>query len=89
MRWSEFSTKECVDMVNGEKIGSFSQADLTFHPQTGKIETVLVPTQTSWFKKNKHEVELSWKVIKKIGPEMVLVDTSSNRLTAKGETSFK
>lgn len=81
MRWSEFSSKECVDLVNGERLGSFNHADLSFHPQTGKIESIFVPTQTSWFNKNKHEVELSWRTIKKIGPEMVLVDPSSRHST--------
>lgn len=84
MRWSEFSSKECIDLVNGEKLGSFSQADLSFHPQTGKIESIFIPTQTSWFKKHKYEVEISWKTIKKVGPEMVLVDPASNRNSIKG-----
>ncbi|MBA4494384.1 YlmC/YmxH family sporulation protein [Paenactinomyces guangxiensis] len=76
MRWSEFSEKECVDLVNGEKLGNFSRADLTFHPHTGKIESILIPVSASWFKKNTHKVELSWKMIKKVGPEMIIVNTA-------------
>lgn len=75
MRWSEFSEKECVDLVHGEKLGNFSRADLNFHPETGKIESILIPVSNSWFKKKTHELELSWRMVKKVGPEMVIVDT--------------
>ncbi|SEN44444.1 YlmC/YmxH family sporulation protein [Lihuaxuella thermophila] len=79
MRWSEFVNKECIDLVNGEKLGNFSHADLSFHPQTGKIESVIIPVHTSWFKRHTHELTLSWKTIKKVGPEMVIVDTGFHR----------
>lgn len=77
MRWSEFAAKECIDLVNGEKLGSFSHADLNFHPQTGKIESLLLPTGTSWLKRNNRDIELAWRMIKKVGPQMVIVDTGS------------
>jgi YlmC/YmxH family sporulation protein len=75
VRWSEFSNKECVDLTSGEKLRKFSHADLKFNPQTGKIEALLIPVHTSWFKKNSYEVELSWQTIRKVGPEMVIVDS--------------
>jgi YlmC/YmxH family sporulation protein len=76
MRWSELSDKECIDLVNGEKLGSLSHADLKFQPETGKIESILIPTGTSWFKKQFQELEISWEMIKTVGPEMVIVDTA-------------
>ncbi len=79
MRWSEFVNKECVDLVNGEKLGKFSHADLSFHPQTGKVESIHIPVRTSLFNRHTHELTLSWKMIKKIGPEMVIVDTALHK----------
>jgi sporulation protein YlmC with PRC-barrel domain len=39
MRWSEFSDKEIIDLYNGERLGIMGNADLTVHPETGRIET--------------------------------------------------
>lgn len=75
MRWSEWMEKECIDLVHGSKLGNFMHADLTFQMDTGKIERILIPLSHSWFKKPTQYLELSWKMVKKVGPEMVIVDT--------------
>jgi YlmC/YmxH family sporulation protein len=79
MRWSELIEKECVDMLNGERIDHFSRADLRFHPQTGKIEAILIPASSSWFKKQGVHMEISWSMVKKVGPEMVIIDSAARR----------
>ncbi|MFC7442759.1 YlmC/YmxH family sporulation protein [Laceyella putida] len=80
MRWSEFAVKECVDVGSGEKLGNFAAADMEFNPATGKIEGILLETaKSTWFKKNARYLALSWPMIKKIGPEMVIVDTLSEK----------
>ncbi|MBA4542295.1 MULTISPECIES: YlmC/YmxH family sporulation protein [Thermoactinomyces] len=79
MRWSEFAEKECIDLVNGERLGNFLHADLTFHPQTGKIESILIPVGSSWFKKKSRQIELSWRLVKKVGPEMVIISTAEQK----------
>jgi len=82
MRWSYFTKKECVDLLNGQKLGDFTDADLTFDPLTGKIQAILVPLKgSSFFRKNRKYVELSWQMIKTIGPEMVIVDSNSKQLS--------
>ncbi|MBD1373483.1 YlmC/YmxH family sporulation protein [Hazenella sp. IB182357] len=79
MRWSELVDKECIDLVNGEKMGKLDQADLSFHDKTGKIETIWIPQSQGWLKKNNHQTELSWKMIKKIGPETIIIDSSKRK----------
>lgn len=79
MRWTEFSQKECIDMVYGKKLGSFSQADLSFDPLTGKIQTIWVPVKKSWFRRNQQEVKIDWRMIRKVGPEMVIIDSNAIR----------
>jgi YlmC/YmxH family sporulation protein len=76
MRWSELIEKECIDLTGGEKLGHFSHADLKIHPETGKIESILIPLQVSWFRKQTRHLELPWQKVKKVGPEMIIVDTA-------------
>ncbi|MGA8943509.1 MAG: YlmC/YmxH family sporulation protein [Thermoactinomyces sp.] len=83
MRWSEFAAKECIDLVNGERLGDFLHADMVFDPQTGKIQAILLPTHFSWLKKNRRLLELKWSMIRKVGPEMVIVDSADRKNSRK------
>lgn len=73
MRWSEFIEKECVNMDNGEKLGTFHRADMVIDQATGKIDTILLPLGTSIFRRKTTEVEVNWSMIKKVGPELVII----------------
>lgn len=77
MRWSEFVEKECVNMDNGEKLGTFHRADMVFDPTTGKIRTILLPLSTSIFRRKTAEIELNWSMIQKVGPELVIIHQRS------------
>ncbi|MDA8352364.1 MAG: YlmC/YmxH family sporulation protein [Firmicutes bacterium] len=77
MRWSEFAEKELIDVGGGERIGNVGQADLLIDPQTGEIRSLLLPVGSSWFGKKQGTREINWGHIKKIGPEMVIVETGS------------
>jgi YlmC/YmxH family sporulation protein len=79
MRWSEFSDKELIDLLGGERIGVIGQADLEVDPQTGKIRSMIVPTGSGWFGKKQGTVEIQWNKIRKIGPEMVIVESGFRR----------
>ncbi|PTX58634.1 YlmC/YmxH family sporulation protein [Melghirimyces profundicolus] len=74
MRWSEFAEKELIDVGGGERIGSVGQADLLIDPETGEIRSMLLPVGSSWFGKRQEVREVIWSHIKKIGPEMVIVE---------------
>lgn len=75
MRWSEMAHKECVDVVNGERLGNFSNADLRFDPKSGRIEAIHIPMARSWFSRRSQEIELQWRVVKTVGSEMILIDS--------------
>ncbi len=83
MRWSEFAAKECIDLVNGERLGDFMHADMVFDPQNGRIRSVLLPTYSSWLKRNQRSLELKWSMIRKVGPEMVIVDSADRKASRK------
>ncbi|MFD1426246.1 YlmC/YmxH family sporulation protein [Kroppenstedtia sanguinis] len=74
MRFSEFAEKELIDVAGGERIGSVGQADLVIDPQTGDIRSLLLPVGNSWFGKKQGAREIAWSQIRKIGPEMVIVE---------------
>ena len=82
LRWSELAEKECIDLVGGERLGDLLHADMSFDPQTGKIHSIYLPTESSWFKKSTI-LELTWSMIRKVGPEMLIVDSLDRKSSKK------
>lgn len=76
MRWSEMAEKELVDLLAGERIGVVGHADLLIDSQTGRVVSLLLPLSSSWFSKKQGVLEISWSMIRKVGPEMVIVEFS-------------
>lgn len=74
MRFSELAGKEIVDVVNGERLGIVAQADLLIDKRSGKLEALVLPVRSSWFKKPDVEIEIPWAFVRKIGSEMVIVE---------------
>ncbi|SFS59870.1 YlmC/YmxH family sporulation protein [Marininema halotolerans] len=74
MRWSELAGKELIDIAGGERMGSLGQADLVIDPENGKVEALLLSIGSSWFGRQQEEKMIRWKHIRKIGPEMVIVE---------------
>lgn len=72
MRFSQFGGKEIIDINSGERLGVISQSDLLIDPYTGQIESILLPIGR-FFSKHKEEIVIPWRVVRKIGSEMVLV----------------
>jgi YlmC/YmxH family sporulation protein len=73
MRWSTFVEKECVNMDTGEKLGTFHRSDLMIDPKTGEIKNIVLPLGNSIFRRKTTELSLSWSSIKKIGPELIII----------------
>lgn len=74
MRFSDLAGKEIIDVLNGERLGMVAQADLLIDPSSGALEAMLLPVRSSWFKKADLVIEIPWQHIRKIGPEMVIVE---------------
>lgn len=75
MRFSEFSGKEIIDLNNGERIGVVGQTDLLIDPNTGEIDALVLPKSKMFrISVNKDEILISWKAIRKIGSEMIIVE---------------
>lgn len=75
MRFSKFSGKEVIDLDNGERMGILGQSDLVIHPETGRIESIVLPGNSFLgFGRQKNEVVIPWQSIRKIGPDMIIVE---------------
>ncbi|RDW17790.1 YlmC/YmxH family sporulation protein [Oceanobacillus chungangensis] len=78
MRFKEISGKEIVNVNEGTRLGILGQTDLEINEQTGQIEAFIIPNY-KWFglKKEGEETKIRWKSIKKIGEDMIMVETET------------
>ncbi|GAA0365819.1 YlmC/YmxH family sporulation protein [Bacillus horti] len=75
MRLSELSGKELIDLNNGERLGLVGQADLTIHEHTGSIESMILPSSSFLsIGKKREEIVIPWRAIRKVGPEMIIIE---------------
>ncbi|AMA72717.1 MULTISPECIES: YlmC/YmxH family sporulation protein [Aneurinibacillus] len=81
MRYSELGGKEIIDLDNGERMGVVGQSDLVIDPDTGKIESIIIPASgLLGFGKKKEEMMIPWKAIRKIGSEMIIIEMKPGTL---------
>lgn len=75
MRFSEFNGKEVIDVNSGERIGIIGHSDLVIDPKSGEIEAIILPRGNFLsFGKQQDEIHISWNSIRKIGPDMIIVE---------------
>jgi YlmC/YmxH family sporulation protein len=79
LRLSELSGKELVDLKKAERLGVLGQTDLEIDETTGHIKSFIIPS-LKWFgfKKQGNEIRVPWHHIKKIGPDMIIIDIQDN-----------
>ncbi len=80
MRMCELRQKEVINCCNCERLGYVS--DVIFDPCTGVITKVIVPGPCRIFGILGHEQEyiIPFSCIKKIGPDIVLVDIDADAM---------
>lgn len=74
MRLSEFSSKKIVNLFDGEIMGMAGDSDLLIEPATGAITGIIAPAGRSRGGINRGEVTIPWESVRKIGPEVIVVD---------------
>ena len=81
MRLSEFAEKRIINVYNGEILGSAGESDLLIDPDNGQIlEIILNSTPRLMTRGDKHSFSIPWNSVKKIGPEIIVVDIDDNSL---------
>jgi YlmC/YmxH family sporulation protein len=75
MRLSQLSGKEIIDLEHGERLGMVGQADLIINENTGSIESMVLPAASFLgMKKKRESLIIPWHAIRKIGPEMMIIE---------------
>lgn len=81
MRLSEFAEKRIINLFNGEIIGSAGDSDLLIDPTDGHILELIIQEPTRLMSRNeKRSISIPWSAVKKIGPEIIVVDIDDSHL---------
>jgi YlmC/YmxH family sporulation protein len=76
MRLSELAGKEIINISDGVRLGAVGDSDLVIDPETGKIESIVLPKRVNflsfWLEPKK--LVVPWRTVKKIGCEVIIVE---------------
>jgi len=77
MRFRDMGDKEIINVNEGIRLGLLGQTDLEIDEKTGQIESFIIPNY-KWFGlvKEGQETKIHWKSIKKIGEDMIMIETN-------------
>ena len=80
MRLSELGGKEIIGLDNGERLGVISDSDLVINPESGQIESIILPRGSFWgLGKKREDLVIPWQAIVKIGPDMVIIQLNQQQ----------
>lgn len=76
MRLSKLAGKEIINLQDGGRLGVVAETDLVVHPETGELESIIIPNHGTFFSRFREEkyMVIPWQAIKKIGSEVIIVD---------------
>ena len=85
VRLSELAGKNIVNIYDGVRLGVIYEPNLTFVPETGKLELLLVGNKSSlhgiWG--DRSQAEIPWETVHKIGQEVVIVNLGQSSAKIK------
>lgn len=73
---SELRQKEIISLPDGKRLGFAS--DIEINMETGYIEAIVVPAENRFLSifSKEMDIVLTWQNIKKIGIDVILIDTN-------------
>ncbi|NPV25982.1 MAG: YlmC/YmxH family sporulation protein [Firmicutes bacterium] len=76
MRLSELVGKEIVNIYDGVRLGVVGDSDLMIDPETGQIQSIILPNRTNFvnFWVDRQHLVIPWEAVRKIGTEVIIVD---------------
>ena len=76
MRLSDLQNKDIINVIDGKKIGNI--IDVRLDSNTGHVIGIVLETKgfMTKFVSNGNETEIIWSQIKKIGEDVILVETN-------------
>ena len=75
MKTSEFKQKEVINIKTGKRLGAV--VDFDIDSRSGRIVGILLPPAGKFtiFSKGEQDIFVPWENIRKIGDDVVLIDT--------------
>ena len=73
MKLSDLQDKDVISVDNGIKIGNIIDIKITL---TGEVEYVVLERKTNKIFSNGEEINIKWNQIKKIGEDVILVESN-------------
>ena len=75
MKTSELRQKEVINIKTGKRLGNIIDYDIDL--RSGRILGVSIPVQGKFsiLSKNDQDIFISWEKIKKIGDDVILIET--------------
>ncbi len=80
LSFDELKEKEVINLSNGKRLGHI--VDLIFDLKETKVRGIIVPGEKKLFKKSE-DIFISFRQIKTIGDDVVLVDVRDNKYYEK------
>ncbi|MGG0938127.1 YlmC/YmxH family sporulation protein [Brevibacillus centrosporus] len=81
MRLSDLGGKEIIGLDTGEKMGVISDSDLVIHPESGQIQSIILPGGSFFgLGKKREDIVIPWSSIVKIGPDMVIIQLNQQEI---------
>jgi len=76
MRLSDIQNKDIINVLDGKKIGNI--IDVRLDSSNGNVQGIILETKgfMNKFVSNGNETEIVWSQIKKIGEDVILVETN-------------
>lgn len=71
--------REIINLDDGSRMGRFADADLVLNSETGGIDSVVLAGRRPFIRwlGFRAPVTVPWEVIRRLGPEVVLVELSA------------
>lgn len=79
MRYSELAEKEMVNVFDGRRLGVLGNYDLLVDEQSGRIISLVQEKRSFFGARGNEELIIPWSTIKRIGDDVVIVDTARQR----------
>jgi YlmC/YmxH family sporulation protein len=77
VRWTELANREIINLYNGHRLGPLGQADLALDEESGAIREIIVRPRRGLFD-GRREFVIPWDAVRRIGPEVIIVDLEPN-----------
>jgi YlmC/YmxH family sporulation protein len=83
MRFFDCKSKEVINISDCKRLGYIS--DIEFEPQTGKIESLVIPGPPKYFGciGREEDYVIPFHRVKQIGPDIILVDVDTQETMEK------